>query len=312
MTLSGRWPKHTYRLATEKHDLKWGPITNPEALAALEDTLKPLCGTTVDYLKLPAEMGLEIEPSQVGTIVGTLTDLLLPRIALEKGIGLTKAVSFGGTLGEREGYPDFQHKDAGYRIELKGAFRDNANVEMKKPPTPREPSARLTQKVTEKNVDADRDALLVLVYELEPRADDPSLLSPTIVNLGLFPVIECVRARDARMTSGGGRWFGDFQTPTILSAIGKKNIKAGVELDLLNYGRKKDEGRDFNEDTNFGKLKRIPYRPLQEFLRDNRCQFAAKGIYPEKWSMPKQDVELALALEVAAKNAAEAATEADI
>ena len=289
--------------------MKWGPITNPSALAALEEALKPLCGTTVDYLKLPAEMGMEIEPSQVGTIVGTLTDLLLPRIALEKGIGLKKAVSFGGTLGEREGYPDFQHEDAGYRIELKGAFRDNANVKMKKPPTPREPSARLTQKVTKRNVDAERDALLVLVYELEPRRDDASLLSPTIVDLGLFPVIECVRARDARMTAGGGRWFGDYQTPTILSAIGKKNLKAGVPLDLQNYGRKKDERRDFNEDTNFGKLKRIPYRPLQEFLRDSGCQFAATGIYPEKWSMSKKDVELSLALEVAAEDAAEPSAE---
>ena len=292
--------------------MKWGPITNADALTSLEEALKPLCGTTVDYLKLPAEMGMEIEPSQVGTIVGTLTDLLLPRIALEKGIGLKKAVSFGGTLGEREGYPDFQHDDAGYRIELKGAFRDNANVKMKKPPTPREPSARLTQKVTEKNVDADRDALLVLVYELEPRRDDPSLLSPTIVNLGLFPVIECVRARDARMTSGGGRWFGDYQTPTILSAIGKKNLRAGIALDLQNYGRKKDEGRDFNEDTNFGKLKRIPYRPLQEFLRDNGCQFAATGNYPERWSMPKKDVELSLALEVAAEDAADTTAETSV
>lgn len=291
--------------------MKCGPITNPGALAELEAAIKPLCGTTVEYLKLPAEMGLEIEPSQVGTIVGTLTDLLLPRIALEKGIGLTKAVSFGGTLGEREGYPDFQH-DAGYRIELKGAFRDNAAVKMKKPPTPREPSARLTQKVTVRNVDAERDALLVLVYELEPRKDDKTLLSPTIVNLGLFPVIECVKARDARMEAGGGRWFGDFQTPTILSAVGKKNMRAGAALDMLNYGRKKDEGRDFNEDTNFGKLKRIPYRPLQEFLRDNGCQFAATGNYPEKWSMSKKDVELSLALEVAAKDATKPITEISV
>lgn len=282
----------------------WGPITDATALKNLEDAIKPLCGTPVDYLKLPADLGIEIEPSQIGTIVGTLTDLLLPRIALEKGIGLTKAISFEGRRGEREGYPDFQH-DAGYRLELKGAFRDNLKVEMKKPPTPREPSARLTQKVTEKNVDPERDALLVLVYELEPRKDDPTLLSPTIVNLGLFPVIECVRARDMRMTQSGGRWFGDYQTPTILSGSGKKKALKGGELNTVYYGRKMDEGHDFNEDTNFGKLKRIPYRPLQEFLRDNGCQFAPTGVYPEKWSMSKEDRKLALALDVAAKDAVE-------
>lgn len=291
--------------------MRWGSVTNSNALAQLEAALKPLCGVTVDYLKLPTEMGEEIEPSQIGTIVGTLTDLLLPRIALEKGIGLTKAISFGGTLGAREGYPDFKH-DAGYRVELKGAFRDNKNVKMKKPPTPREPSARLTQKVSVKNVRPDEDALLVLVYQLEQRKDDASLLSPVIVNVGLFPVIECVRARDARMAAAGGRWFGDYQTPTIPSVIGKKKIRAGMLLNLKIYGRKKEEGHDFNEDTNFGKLKRIPYRPLQEFLRDNGCQFAPKGVYPTKWSMSKEDIQLALAFDVAAEEAGELVAEIDI
>jgi hypothetical protein len=32
------------------------------------------------------------------------------------------------------------------------------------------------------------------------------------------------------------------------------------------YGRKESEGKDFNEDTNFGKLKRIPHPKLQGFL----------------------------------------------
>lgn len=291
--------------------MKWGPITDSHALSELEAALQPLCGVTVDHLKLPLELGEEIEPSQIGTIVGTLTDLLLPRIALEKGIGLKKAVSFDGTLGEREGYPDFQH-DAGYRVELKGAFRDNKDVKMKKPPTPREPSARLTQKVTVKNVKPEEDALLVLIYQLEQRKDDPTLLSPVIVNVGLFPAIECVRARDARMEAAGGRWFGDYQTPTIPSGIGKGKIRAGAALDVTVYGRKKEEGRDFNEDTNFGKLKRIPYRPLQEFLRDNGCQFAPKGVYPEKWSMSKDDIKLALTLDVAAEEAGDLVAEVDV
>lgn len=59
----------------------------------------------------------------------------------------------------------------------------------------------------------------------------------------------------------------------------------------------------FNEDTNFGKMKRIPFRPLQEFLRDNGCKFAAKGVYPQPWSMSKEDQKLALALEVASEDA---------
>jgi hypothetical protein len=276
----------------------WGSIKTDEALRELKAALQPLCGTQVHYLQLPAELALQIEPSQVGTIVGTLTDLLLPRIALERGIGLTKAA---GILGDREGYPDFEH-DSGYRLELKGAFRDNANVEMKKPPTPREPSARLTQKVTVKNVEADRDALLILVYQLEPLKGDTTLLSPTIVDLGLFPVIECISARDARMTGSGGRWFGNYETPTILSRAGRKAKAGGQALNETGYGRKESEGYHFNEDTNFGKLKRIPYRPLQEFLKQAGCQFAATGNYPSPWSMSKKDQELALALDMTPEN----------
>lgn len=275
---------------------QWGPITEGHALANLYAALQPLCGTPVDYLRLPADLALQIEPSQVGTIVGTLTDLLLPRIALERGIGLVKSA---GILGDREGYPDFQHC-SGYRVELKGAFRDNPLVRMKRPPTPREPSARLTQKVTSKNVIADRDALLVLVYELRSAWNDPSLLSPTIVDLGIFPVIECINARDHRMEAAGGRWFGEFDTPTILSRVGSKALRAGGELNFGGYGRKESEGYHFNEDTNFGKLKRIPYRPLQEFLKQAGCQFSATGGYPESWSMSKKDQELSLSQDMSA------------
>jgi hypothetical protein len=276
----------------------WGDIANTETLEKLRAALSPLTGTAVHYLRLPADMALQIEPSQVGTIVGTLTDLMLPRIALEKGIGLHKAA---GLLGDREGYPDFVH-DAGYRIELKGVFTDNPAVKMKKPPTPREPSARLTQKVTVKNVVPETDALLLLVYKLAPLAEDPSLLSPTIAGVGIFPVIECVRARDHRMTEGGGRWFGNYETPTILSRAGKAIMAAGGVLNRDIYGRKESEGWHYNEDTNFGKMKRIPYRPLQEFLRDSGCKFSAAGNYPSPWLMPKEDQKLALALEVASQD----------
>jgi len=280
---------------------KWGSIKEPAVLARVEGALKPLCGTPIDYLRLPADMALQMEPSQIGTIVGTLTDLMLPRIALEKGIGLKKAA---GLLGEREGYPDFVH-ETGYRLELKGAFTDNPAVAMKKPPTPREPSARLTQKVTVKNVQADTDGLLLLVYRLEPLPHDATLLSPTITGLGVFPVIECVQARDFRMTEAGGRWFGNYETPTILSKIGRATKLKGEALNEAQYGRKESEGWHFNEDTNFGKLKRIPYRPLQEFLRDNGCQFSPSGSYPQRWSMSQEDRKLAQALDVAGQDAAD-------
>lgn len=282
----------------------WGPITDTFALEQLRAALIPLCGTPVHYLRLPTDMAPQIEPSQIGTIVGTLTDLILPRIALEKGIGLKKAA---GLLGDREGYPDFVH-DAGYRVELKGVFTDNPSVKLKKPPTPREPSARLTQKVTEKNVDPERDALLLLVYQLAPLPEDMTLLTPTIVGVGVFPAIECVRARDMRMAESGGRWFGHFETPTILSKAGKRTNKLNEPLNTDQYGRKESEGWHFNEDINFGKMKRIPYRQLQEFLRDSGCKFAAKGVYPIPWSMPKEDQQLALALEVASEDTSDILT----
>jgi hypothetical protein len=57
-----------------------------------------------------------------------------------------------------------------------------------------------------------------------------------------------------------------METPTVLSKIGKSKVKLGTPLDYSTYGRKAGEGKDLNEDTNFGKLKRIPYEPLQEFV----------------------------------------------
>ena len=78
-------------------------------------------------------------------------------------------------------------------------------------------------------------------------------------------MIDVILARDERMTVTGGRWFGNYETPSILSRVGRQKVAS--ELDTSSYGRKESEGRDYNEDTNFGKLKRIPYPPLQEFLK---------------------------------------------
>jgi hypothetical protein len=48
-------------------------------------------------------------------------------------------------------------------------------------------------------------------------------------------------------------------------------------LDLSSYGRNESEGKDFNEDTNFGKLKRIPHARLQQFLAKYRLTIATEA-----------------------------------
>ena len=124
---------------------------------------------------------------------------------------------------------------------------------------------------------------MVLAYELRPLPDDRDLYSPTIVDIGLFSMIDCILARDDRLTRSGGKWFGDFETPCVPSKIGRKRSKQGDALDDSLYGRKESEGKDFNEDTNFGKLKRVPYRPLQLFLKKHGAIYAARGNWPEPW-----------------------------
>ena len=88
----------------------------------------------------------------------------------------------------------------------------------------------------------------------------------TIIDIGIFSTIECIRARDKRLEACDGRWFGNYETPAILSKLGRAKVKNGIAPDSTTYGRKESEGRDYNEDTNFGKLNRIPYGPLQKFL----------------------------------------------
>ena len=184
-------------------------------------------------------------------------------------------------MGEREGYPDYLPRQSGRRVELKLLYKDPQGVQMKKPPTPREPSARLTQKVTTKNVQPDKDVLMVVAYELQPLAGAPDIYSPTIVDVGLFAMIDCISARDDRLMRNGGKWFGDLETPAILSGIGKRKKKNRQSVDDSQYGRKESEGKDFNEDTNFGKLKRIPYEPLQRFLKKHGADYAKQGKWPE-------------------------------
>jgi hypothetical protein len=192
-------------------------------------------------------------------------DALIPHLVDIPQVGLRK---HAGVLGEREGYPDYKH-DSGHRAELKLLYIDNPKLAMKRPPTRREPSARLTQKVTVKNVVPETDAMLLIAYQLQPHKNNAEAVTPTIVDLAVFSMIELVEARDGRLASTGGRWFGNYETPGILSKKGAAKIAKGRTLDTSSYGRKESEGKDYNEDTNFGKLKRIPHAELQAFLK--RC-----------------------------------------
>ncbi len=189
-------------------------------------------------------------------------DALIPHLGAK--VGLEK---HEGLLGEREGYPDYRHSPSGLRVELKLIFVDNPCLKMKKPPTLREPSARLTQKVTVKNVTPKTDAMLLIAYQLQKSSDQQDAVTPKVIDFGVFSMIELVEARDRRLVESSGRWFGNYETPCILSRLGRKKIKQGISLDISTYGRKESEGKDFNEDTNFGKLKRIPHPDLQAFLR---------------------------------------------
>lgn len=139
-------------------------VVSGEEIAYIRTALRPLIGAQFNILSIPKEILLAFEPSQIGTIVGSLMDACIPQLSkitesdTFDSVGLRKN---DGILGDREGYPDYLHT-SGKRLELKLLFVDNPNIEMKKPPTPREPSARLTQKVTFKNVQADKDLLLVI------------------------------------------------------------------------------------------------------------------------------------------------------
>ena len=243
-------------------------IITENEIISIKNSLLPLLGAQFDILSIPEEILLAFEPSQIGTIIGTLMDACIPQLSkitdsdTFNSVGLTKNE---GILGEREGYPDYFHT-SGKRLELKLLFVDNPNIKMKKPPTRREPSARLTQKVTFKNVQPENDLLLVIAYALMERPDKPGFYSPTIIDFDVFPVYECILARDRRMYDSHGGWFGHFETPTILSNEGKTKMQHSLPIDYTSYGRKESEGKDLNEDTNFGKLKRIPYEPLQTYI----------------------------------------------
>lgn len=232
-------------------------ITEKE-LNELYEAIKPLLNMKIDWLSIPDDALEGFEPSQVAVIVNTLLDGILPQIELLaideenkkklQDIGLSKAP---GVLGEREGYPDYVHI-SGKRVELKGLFVDNPNLKLKRPPTKREPSARIKENVTMEVIQPENDALLIAAVQLK---EENGLCSPFIVDIGIFSVVEVVRARDKRLFDTGGKWIDNL--PKVISKRGALKLKSGQEL---------TDG-DYEKDTNFGKLKRIPYKPVQDFLK---------------------------------------------
>lgn len=253
----------------------------------VNNSVQALVGVQLELLRIPEGVLIGFEPSQIGSTVGGLMDAcipqlehLIPDVESMRELGLTKAP---GLLKDREGYPDYDHS-SGMRVELKLLYTDPQTTHlMKQVHTRREPSARLNEQVTIKNVQPEKDLMMVVVYRLEPLKKEPKLYAPTITDVGLFPVIECIRARDNRLVERGGRWFGNYEMPAVLSNKGKEKLANNEPLNADFYGHKESEGWDYNADTNFGKLKRIPLKELQEFLKKHNASYASTGKYPAPW-----------------------------
>lgn len=228
-------------------------------LEPLRRAFAPLIGLRITWLSIPGGALAGFEPSQIAVIVNTLLDGILPQIqllALDEenaaklaGVGLSKAP---GVIGQRETYPDYVHI-SGRRVELKGLFVDNPNLALKRPPTDREPSARIKENVTMDIIDPANDALLVAAVQLRPDQEDHC--SPYVTDIGVFSMVECVRARDESLAERGGKWIVGIPKVVKKSSMAKFNA------------RKRLQNSDYEKDTNFGKLKRIPYPPLQDFMR---------------------------------------------
>jgi len=186
------------------------PITTVQ-LTQIRQEFEPLVGLRITWLALPEIALLGFEPSQLAVIVNTLLDAALPQIKMLasspenrerlESIRLEKAPR---SIGEREAYPDYIHK-SGFRFELKGLFVDNSELGLKRPPTRREPSARIKDNITMADVHPSEDILLMAAVQLR---QTEQFCYPVIIDIGLFPMVDCIKARDERMLRLGGRWNG--------------------------------------------------------------------------------------------------------
>lgn len=70
----------------------------------IKDSISPLIGTQFNILSIPEEILIAFEPSQIGTIIGSLMDACIPQLSkiteddAFNSVGLTKNE---GILGER-------------------------------------------------------------------------------------------------------------------------------------------------------------------------------------------------------------------
>lgn len=123
---------------TEKGVLKIrsavGRTISPKEIRNVKERLAPLRGIQLEILRLPRNILVGFEPSQIGTIVGTIMDAAIPQLKeiLPKTAELDKInlEKHAGILGEREGYPDFK-LTTGERLELKLIYMDPVDVQMK-------------------------------------------------------------------------------------------------------------------------------------------------------------------------------------
>lgn len=234
-----------------------GDISSAD-LDKLRIAFSALIGVKIDWFSVPNAALLGFEPSQLAVIANTIIDAALPQIELLSTdptnrrklgrIGLKKSPS---SIGQREAYPDYIHK-SGKRVELKGLYVDNPGLLVKRPPTRREPSARLKGNITLSNVQAESDALLIAAVRLEEIAER---CVPVIIDVGVFSMVECIRARDQSLASRGGIWIDE--KPMVVRRDRLVKQLSGQEMHVS----------DYELDTNFGKLKRIPFEPLQSFMR---------------------------------------------
>jgi hypothetical protein len=179
-------------------------------LDRLRQEFEPLIGLRVDWLILPQAALPGFEPSQIAVIVNTILDAAMPQIELLARtpenrtklahVGLSKSP---GQIGQRESYPDYIHK-SGFRVELKGLFVDNPDLNLKRPPTKREPSARLKENIKLSDINPDLDVLMLAAVQLQ---ESEGTCFPVIVDIGVFPMAACIEARDRRLAEAGGRWF---------------------------------------------------------------------------------------------------------
>lgn len=225
------------------------------------EKFKPLIGFQLsEFLRLTSEAVFNIDHSNLGGTAGALfeTALKCPNTLPDelKMLGLRKDGST--TAGDRDGYPDLRHESGdAHENKVIHAYDMDHKAVTKTRKSDSEACARL--KVTSDVVNPRRDFLLVLAWAMKPIKNEVNLYSPKIMDFDVFPVINCVVARDNYLLKRGGLWING--SAVVLSRLGQSKIKRGEQVDATSFGNGKDYKRDTNQ-----KIGRIPYKPLINFI----------------------------------------------